>query len=48
MYIVGLESVSGSLKIPMLAVKKEFRKQGIGTALLNKFLDEAAEKREKI
>jgi ribosomal-protein-alanine N-acetyltransferase len=41
-FVVGLEVVPGTLKIPMLAVKKEHRKQGIGSALLNNFLEEAA------
>jgi ribosomal-protein-alanine N-acetyltransferase len=41
-FVVGLEVVPGTLKIPMLAVKKEYRKQGIGSALLNNFLEEAA------
>ena len=41
-FVVGLEVVPGTLKIPMLAVKKEHRKQGIGSALLDNFLEEAA------
>lgn len=40
-FVVGLEVVTGTLKIPMIAVKKEHRKQGIGSALLANFLEEA-------
>ena len=46
-FIVGLEAFPGTLKIPMLAVKKEHRKQGIGSALLNNFLEEAIAKNIK-
>jgi len=40
-FIVGLEAFPGTLKILMLAVKKEYRKQGIGSALLNNFFEVA-------
>ena len=39
-FIAGLKTVDGIAKILMLAISQKYRKQGIGSALLTKFLKE--------
>lgn len=41
-FIIGYKTSNDTARIPLLSVIKEYRKQGIGTALINQFLKEMA------
>ena len=40
-FIAGLKTLDAKVKILMIAVKKKYRRQGIGSALISTFLDAA-------
>lgn len=47
-FLVGIKIDESNAKILMLAISKEYRRQGIGSALINKFLKEMYSNKIKI